>query len=188
LRIQVVGIELAGLVQRGDQVRARLAVDARRGQQGARFIGDFLAFQGARNQRVAFDLGVVVEHEQRQLLVESGPVALAAQFQQPVVAQAVDDGLAFVAFEEIADFGRRGILQARFQPIIINVGRNGIVAQARGVEIRFGRIILAYRVAQQQEGSSSRRLSASSAWANEVKATTRAPAIHFEAEINVQLS
>jgi hypothetical protein len=151
LRQQVVGGELAGLRQRGDQRRTGFAVAGRIDQEVAGVGGDFFALDRARHQAVALDLGVVVQHEQRQLLVEVDPVAVASQFEQPVVAHAVGDGAALVAREEFEHFARLRFAQARFEPIIVDIRRDSVLRQAGGVSGGGGGVVLARRFAQQQE-------------------------------------
>jgi hypothetical protein len=108
-------------------------------------------FGDARLQRIAFHLRIVLQHEQREFAVEIGPVALAAQFQQPVVAHAVGNGHALVFGEIRHDFGRRGRGEARFEPIIVDVTGNWIIRQARRQGRGFIGIVLADGVAQLQE-------------------------------------
>jgi hypothetical protein len=119
------GVHLAGQAQLGQQVvlgkLAGLGQLATRAAQARRTSADCRAGRGLPSATFwpftrataarSSDLVVVVLDEQRQLAVEVGPVALAAQLEQPVVAQAVGDGAAFVALQEIQDFLVRGVLQ-----------------------------------------------------------------------------
>ena len=152
LRPQLIRVELAILRQDRDQAAARFAIAGRRDQQVARFGRHVLPLGRARHQRIALELGVVVEGELRILLVEYDPVALAAQFQQPVVAETVGDGAALVAVQVIAKLRLGQQFDARFQPIIVNIRWNLVIRQAPRIKVGFFGVILARGVAQQQEG------------------------------------
>lgn len=152
--------ELAGLGEITDQVDAALAVALGIGQGVARVGGHVLALHCARQQRVALDLGVVFEHELRVFGVEGGPVALLAEHQQPVVAQAVGDGLALVALQERADLVFRricarvaaGVEQLRLDAEILDVGWDRVVGQAVRELPAAGHVVAARGVAQLDEG------------------------------------
>ncbi|MNS71033.1 hypothetical protein D3C72_1043880 [compost metagenome] len=152
LRPQVVRVELAVLRQYRDQAAARFAIAGRRDEQVARLGRHVLALGRARHQRVALELGVVVEGELRVLFIEHDPVTLAAQLQQPVVAETVGDGATLVAVQVIAKLRLGQQFDARFQPIIVNIRWNLVIRQAPRIEVGFFDIILARGVAQQQEG------------------------------------
>ena len=152
LREQVVGVELAHLDQGPHQRGAGFAIGGRGRQQGTGILGHFFAAGDTGHQGEAFDLHVVVQYKQRILLAEIGPVPRAAQFEQPVVAQAVGDGGAVVPGEKGAHFVVGCDRQARFEPIILNVWGDRIVRQARGQLLGLDGVAAAGRFAQGGKG------------------------------------
>ncbi|MCY1297021.1 hypothetical protein D9M70_464430 [compost metagenome] len=156
----IAALDLLALHQVADQVDAAFAVIARIAQRLARLGGNVLALERARQQRIAFDLGVVLERELRVLGIEVGPVALLAQHQQPVVAHAVGDGLALVALQEGAHLvvGRVGARQAagvehlRLDAEVFDVRRDRVVDQGGRDRVGALHVILARRFAQRGEG------------------------------------
>ena len=108
----VVGREDAGVVERArHQVAAvlRLAHGEPGGAGGGLHV---LPVQVLRQQRVTRDLAVVVHAKARKLGAEIRPVAAAAQFQQPVVAQTVFDIAARPARGEGVQLGLLRFAQA----------------------------------------------------------------------------
>ena len=85
----VFGLELAGLIKRAGQERAAVVSVALRKPGGTRRVGHVLPCLVLHQHLVAADLAVVVHAVGGDVAAEVGPVAAPAEFQQPIVAQAV---------------------------------------------------------------------------------------------------
>ena len=110
-----------------------------------------LATADARQQRITFQLQIIIKGKQRILLIERDEIALLAKDQQPVIAQPVGNGATVVASQVLANFRRRRLYQTRLQTVVIDVGRNGIIGQTVGQLGGLAGIITAGGVAQRHE-------------------------------------
>ena len=132
--------ELLGLRQIADQVDTAFAIAFGIRQRAARIGGHVLTLHGAREQRIALDLRVVLQHEIGVLGIEGRPVALLAEHEQPIVAQPVGNRLALVALQERTDFVFRrigagiaaGIEQLRLDAEILHVRLDRVIGEAVG--------------------------------------------------------
>ena len=148
--------ELVGLRQIADQVDTAFAVALGIRQRVARVGGYVLALHRAREQGIALDLRVVLQHEVRVLGVEGRPISLLAQHEQPVVAQPVGNRLALVALQERADLVFRrvgagiaaGIVQLGLDAEILHVRLDRVIGEAVRQIPAARHIVAARRVAQ----------------------------------------
>ena len=147
--------------------RELLVIEQGAGQQLATLIGITLRVPGLargpahvrsglvlRQQRVTGDLAVVVHPEARELAGKGGPVAPAAQLQQPVVAQAVLHVGAAPAGKETVHLGHAGRVQARAEFPVVHPGSQRVACRGGGGFQRrqAGAVVLAQGVAGFDDG------------------------------------
>ena len=144
-------VELPFFRQVGYQCITCLSIFFRSGQQGTRIVGNVFTLVRSGHHGIAFDLHVVIQHELRIVPVETCPVLLTPLYQQPVVSQPVCNGCSPVSGQIGLNLRFIGIAQIRFEQIIIDIRRNGIIAQAGSQFCCSFSIAFARRVSQLSE-------------------------------------